>query len=370
MADDIIATIHDLPIPFHVAPALSFSREQIDLIKRTLMPSGFGDAELDLFLHQARRTGLDPLTRQIYAMNVKGKFSVQVSIDGFRLIAERSGKYAGQLGPFWCGEDEAWRDVWLKGAPLAAKVGVLRSDFKEPLWAVARFQSYSGGYMWQKMPDLMIAKVAEALALRRAFPQELSGLYTSDEMQQTDEPEPKVARSWGDKITTITDPRSFDPGLDELVEEVIAQFARAATEDELNKLGETHAIFIGSLEPSGRADLRHRIVDKFKSFRAALRQKAAGDPVQREDAFGLPEIPQDGLGDSGGRPASLEILPAGGWNAWMNRFGHELLQQDMANLHWFLADNEHHIADYKQAMGKKVAGELDALIMHQWERID
>lgn len=168
----------------------AFTNEQVDLIRRTLMPRGFGNTELELFLHQARRTGLDPLTRQIYALDVKGKFSVQVSIDGFRLIAERSGKYAGQLGPFWCGEDGVWQDVWVKGAPVAAKVAVLRSDFKEPLWGVARFSSYAGGYMWQKMPDLMIAKVAEALALRRAFPQELSGLYTSDEMQQAGSEEP------------------------------------------------------------------------------------------------------------------------------------------------------------------------------------
>lgn len=170
--------------PLAAQPVVQFAPDKIDLIKRTLMPKGFGNNELDLFLHQAKRTGLDPLTRQIYAMDVKGKFSVQVSIDGFRLIAERSGKYAGQLGPFWCGKDGEWIDVWVEGVPAAAKVAVLRSDFKEPLWAVARYQSYAGGYMWQKMPDLMIAKVAEALALRRAFPQELSGLYTSDEMQQ------------------------------------------------------------------------------------------------------------------------------------------------------------------------------------------
>lgn len=168
-----------------LAPMPVLGPEQIELIKRTLMPRGFGDNELNLFLHQCKRTGLDPLTRQIYALDVKGKFSVQVSIDGFRLIAERSGHYAGQLGPLWCNESGEWNDVWLgKGPPTAAKVAVLRDDFKEPLWAVAKFSSYAGGYMWQKMPDLMIAKVAEALALRRAFPQELSGLYTGDEMEQ------------------------------------------------------------------------------------------------------------------------------------------------------------------------------------------
>lgn len=181
IVDQITGEVITLP----AAPQLVLGADKIDLIKKTLMPRNFGNTELELFLHQARRTGLDPLTRQIYALDVKGKFSVQVSIDGFRLIAERSGKYAGQLGPFWCGEDGVWSDVWLgKGNPAAARVGVLRSDFKEPLWAVARWASYAGGYMWQKMPDLMLGKVAEALALRRAFPQELSGLYTGDEMQQ------------------------------------------------------------------------------------------------------------------------------------------------------------------------------------------
>ena len=168
---------------------LAMKHNEIDmaLVARTVA-KGCTQDELQLFVAICSKTGLDPFSRQIYAIKRGGVMTTQVSIDGARLIAQRSGQYAGQVGAWWCGENGVWVDCWLsKTPPMAAKVGVRRSTFVEPLFAVAIWSEYAqSGNMWAKYPSVMLAKCAESLALRKSFPAELSGLYTTDEMPQDD----------------------------------------------------------------------------------------------------------------------------------------------------------------------------------------
>jgi phage recombination protein Bet len=186
-----------------LATRAEFSAEDVDTIKNTVA-KGTSDSELKLFLATSQRTGLDPFARQIYAVmrnewnpetrESTPKMAIQTGIDGYRLIANRSGLFRGRVGPYWCGPDGEWRDAWLSETPpVAAKVGVLRSDCSEPIWAVALWREYaqtkrdgSPMAMWAKMPTVMLAKCAEAQAIRASFPQETSGVYTAEEMAQVD----------------------------------------------------------------------------------------------------------------------------------------------------------------------------------------
>ena len=187
------------------------SPSQVGLLKRTIC-KGATDDELGFFLQQCQHLGLDPFSRQVYAVKrwdsaAKTEvLSLQISIDGMRSQAESSGEYQGQDTPLFCGEDGAWTEVWLKDTPpLAAKVSVYRKGFTVPVTAIAKYTSYvqtkkDGGpsKFWATMPDLMLAKCAESLALRKAFPKQLSGVYTTDEMGQSQSVsvEPVSDRDW------------------------------------------------------------------------------------------------------------------------------------------------------------------------------
>ena len=172
----------------------TFNKEEFELIRSQIAPEATPE-ELKLFLYQAQLTGLNPLTRQLYCIhrNVKQgnawvkKMTIQTSIDGFRVIAERSGNYGGQSEPVFTEKD---------GQLVSCKVSVFRFHNEvryEAAVGVAYWDEYAPKNaegkvtgMWAKMPHTMLSKVAEALALRKAYPQDLSGLYTGEEMNQAD----------------------------------------------------------------------------------------------------------------------------------------------------------------------------------------
>jgi phage recombination protein Bet len=162
--------------------------EQTQLISTTIAP-GCSNDELRLFAYACQRTGLDPFSKQIYAIKRGGKMTIQAGIDGLRSIAERTGQLDGSE-TYWCGDDGDWRDVWLGSKPpAAAKTIIHRKGASHPFVGVARFADYNAGQgLWSKMPAAMIAKCSEALALRKAFPADLSGVYSTDEMDQAVEP--------------------------------------------------------------------------------------------------------------------------------------------------------------------------------------
>jgi phage recombination protein Bet len=210
-----------------------WSKDRVELVKNVFC-KGATDDELALFVGTCKRLGLAPEARQVFAVKRWDKqlgkevMSIQVSIDGFRLAAERSGCYAGQDGPYWCGEDGVWKDVWLSDKPpAAAKVGALRNGFKEPVWGIAIWKSYcqttrdgKPNPMWAKMGEVMLAKCAEALALRKAFPQELSGIYTTDEMAQAENEIPSPPKTLP---AAAKKPAIFDKHDADLVQRLNAQ---------------------------------------------------------------------------------------------------------------------------------------------------
>ena len=163
--------------------AITWTPEQQQLISSSIAPGCTPD-ELKLFAYACQRTGLDPFSRQVYAIKRSGKLTIQTSIDGLRSIAERTGQLDGSSTE-WCGDDGIWADVWLGSKPpAAAKTTIWRKGSTHPFVGTALFRDYNANQgLWSKMAAAMIAKCSEALALRKAFPA-CAGLYTVDEMEQ------------------------------------------------------------------------------------------------------------------------------------------------------------------------------------------
>ncbi len=169
-----------------------FGEEHMRIVRDAYAPTA-SKAEFEVLWLGARARGLDPVLRQIYFIKRTESrdglkvdiWTTQVSIDGLRSIAQRTGVYDGQ--------DEPTFELDEAGGVLSVRVAVYRKDISRPFVGVARWSEFaqlkSNGdttHMWGKMPFHMLCKCAEALALRKAFPEQLGGLYTTDEMPEPD----------------------------------------------------------------------------------------------------------------------------------------------------------------------------------------
>lgn len=181
-----------------------WSQRQIDTLRVLGVKDDVLPAELMIFQHVAQRARLDPFSKQIYLIGRwdnrarRDVYRPQTSIDGFRLIAERSGRYAGRVGPMWCADDGAWREIWSGSKPpTAAKMGVRHYDARGVLhetWATVMFDEYvvtnkdgKPTGKWGTMPANQISKCGEAQALRTVFPDETAGLVVDEEVEKGDE---------------------------------------------------------------------------------------------------------------------------------------------------------------------------------------
>lgn len=153
---------------------------------RKSVAKGSTDAELEFFLNICVERQLSPFSGKIHFMKIGDKVSVITGIDGFRSLAARTGKYKGQTPILYSDEEGNWSELWMKKTPpFACKVGVINSNFENPVYYIALWSENSKrGGQWDKMPSHMLAVRAQCHALRMAFPDELGGIYGEEEMYQ------------------------------------------------------------------------------------------------------------------------------------------------------------------------------------------
>lgn len=180
-----------------------WDKKKIELLKNTIC-RGASDNEFELFLHACKRSGLDPFMNQIHSVprpvyNPKTDKSewtrtIQTGIDGYRLIAERSGKYSPGRTPSYTYDNEG---------NIISSTAYVKKLTKDGTWHEISAEAFYSEYVaitkkgepnsiWKSKPHIMLAKCAEALALRKAFPAELSGVYTQEEMEQANNHVEKV----------------------------------------------------------------------------------------------------------------------------------------------------------------------------------
>ena len=159
---------------------------------------GFSDDEMSYAARVCRQLSLSPFLNQIHFIKRGSAVTTQVGIDGLRLAAQRAGGYAGS-------DDGVFEMNEGSKIPVKATVTVYKmvEGVRCSFTASAMWSEYCPGagqdHMWKKMPQTMLAKCAEAKALRKAFPAELAGIYSNEEMQQAD-PVPSKAKILNERL--------------------------------------------------------------------------------------------------------------------------------------------------------------------------
>lgn len=164
-----------------------FSPDQVKVIK-SLIARDLTDDELMVFLHNCKRTGLDPMSRQIYAIKRGGRMTIQAGIDGLRIIAERTGRYAP-------GKPTDYQ--YDSNGNLVSATAYIKKMTADGTWHEIAETSFLCEFkgntpLWKSMPTVMLSKVSESRALRRGFPDVLCNVYSEEEMDQAPPAESNV----------------------------------------------------------------------------------------------------------------------------------------------------------------------------------
>jgi phage recombination protein Bet len=160
--------------------AARYTEEERQVIRKQFAPD-LSDQEFALFLGICRHRRLDPFKGQVHCFRTKGergRLVIMPSIEGLAAKADETGQWGGLDGPYWCGADGEWRDVWLSADPPAAcKVGVYRRGWPKPAWGIALFREYNRAELdtWRQRPAHMLSIVAARNAFRRAGFSEFAG---------------------------------------------------------------------------------------------------------------------------------------------------------------------------------------------------
>lgn len=389
---------------------VKFSAEDVETI-RGMVANGLSDSELRVFLARCEHTGLDPLAGQIVAIKrwdarqKREVMAIQVTIDGLRSKAQETGEYDGQDPPQWCGTDGKWRDVWLdERPPAAARVSVYRRGLGRPIIGIATFNGYCQysvdpqskqrrpASRWATDPSGMLAKCAEAMAFRKAFPQQTAWAARERlEVEGTavrilDAPEDDELASWrrlwfktvdGSHLDSDEARYAFIAEHTQGATGSLAEFLADSTDEERAELIKAAAAAIAKAQPPRLQGRNAREREAADEFYASSQYRAQAEPKTPEqtaagarkygEIFGaddqtegviegesreISDLGDDAAPVAGTQPAGDESTPFGRYRARLEGLGY--------------GDDESYAALLAEIKTAKVEGTIDS---NQWEAL-